>query len=131
MTTKQTIGVAALLALLLSGCAQTAPQAAAPATAPVSLPASVPSSGPVSGPPKEPTDLIKKTGWVVGTVTTGGSGPCYGLVTDDGTEYALHNADGTQLERGTRVRVRTRTATVRIHCGAGKLVEMTAVEPVR
>lgn len=123
MTTKQTLGVVAALTLLVGGCAGT-PAAAPPPAAPSS-------SAAPSGPPKDPTDRIEADGWVVGTVTAGGSGPCYGLVTDDGTRYALHNADGTRLEKGARVRVRTAAAPVRIHCGEGKLVEMTTVEPLR
>jgi hypothetical protein len=84
-----------------------------------------------SGPPLDPSDQIKKTSWVVGTVTTGGSGPCYALVTDDGTKYALHAADGTKLVKGARMRIKTQTARVRIYCGPGTLVEMVAAEPVR
>jgi hypothetical protein len=104
--------------------------AAAPATA-ASPPAASPSpSAGDSRPPKDPTDQTKNTKWVVGTVTTGGSGPCYSLLTDDGTAYALHSADGAKLVKGVRMRVKTETARVRIHCGPGKLVEMTAAEPV-
>ena len=82
-------------------------------------------------PPLDPTDRIKDTSWVVGTVTAGGSGPCYSLVTDDGTRYALHSTDGTKLVKGERMRIRTERAKVRADCGAGKLVEMTAAEPLR
>jgi hypothetical protein len=68
---------------------------------------------------------------VVGTITTGGTGPCYGLETDEGTQYALYSTAGTSLTRGTRVRINTRMAKVKIYCGPGKLVEMTAAEPLR
>jgi len=68
---------------------------------------------------------------VVGTVTAGGSGPCYGLVTDNGKQYALHSTAGTTLKKGTRLRVRTKPADARVSCGAGKQVEMLAVEPLR
>nr|WP_296074716.1 hypothetical protein [uncultured Actinoplanes sp.] len=65
-------------------------------------------------------------------MTAGGTGPCYGLVTDDGKQYALHSTAGTTLEKGARLRVRTKPADARVvSCGAGKQVEMLAVEPLR
>jgi hypothetical protein len=84
-----------------------------------------------SGPPNGPTDNLKKTSWVVGTITNGGTGPCYGLETDEGTQYALYSTAGTKLTKGTRMRINTKTAKVKIYCGPGKLVEMTAAEPLR
>jgi hypothetical protein len=82
-------------------------------------------------PPRDPTDRIKNTSWVVGTVTAGGSGPCYSLTTDDGTRYALHSTGGTKLVKGERMRIRTERAKVRVDCGEGKLVEMIVAEPLR
>jgi hypothetical protein len=105
--------LALFLVAALAGCAQ---PAAAPAP---------------SEPPKTPSDQIKPPGYVVGTVTAGGSGPCYELSTDDGTRYALHAADGTTLVKGARMRVTIKPALARIWCGPGKLVEMTAAEPLR
>jgi hypothetical protein len=107
----------AVLSLLLTGCA-----------APAASPAPAPTRS--SGPPDMPTDLIKPPGYVVGTVTAGGSGPCYELSTDDGTRYALHSADGTKLVKGARMRVTIKPSMARIWCGPGKLVEMTAAEPL-
>jgi hypothetical protein len=78
-----------------------------------------------------PTDQIRPPGYVVGTVTAGGSGPCYELSTDDGTRYALHASGGTTLVKGARMRVTIKPAVARIWCGPGKLVEMTAAEPLR
>lgn len=105
--------LALLLVATLAGCAQ---PSAAPAP---------------SRPPKTPSDQIKSPGYVVGTVTAGGSGPCYELSTDDGTRYALHASDGTTLVKGTRMKVTIKPAVARIWCGPGKLVEMTAAEPLR
>jgi hypothetical protein len=124
MTTRHPIFAGALLILSLAGCAHAAQPPAAPASA-------LPTITRPTAPPRGPTDDIKDTDWVVGTVTTGGSGPCYGLTTDDGTQYALHGAAGVQLVRGARMRVQTRPALVRIYCGPGKLVEMTRAEPLR
>jgi hypothetical protein len=117
MTAKRAICL--LLVTFLAGCASPAPVTA-------------PSPSAISRPPSEPTDRIRDTaGWVVGTVTAGGSGPCYGLVTDDGKQYALHSAAGTTLTKGARMRVRTEPAKARISCGAGKSVEMLTAEPLR
>ena len=120
MTMKRTSAVLAVL--VLSGCARPGESAGSPAP--------LPTLTRPTAPPNGPSDQIKNTGWTVGTVTTGGSGPCYGLTTDDGVVYALHNADGIKLTRGTMVRVKTKAALVRIYCGPGKLVEMTAMEPI-
>jgi hypothetical protein len=129
MTVGRATCALALLVAGLAGCAAPAsPSAGSPATTTAISPQVTLEP---SRPPREPTDKIKNAGWVVGTVTTGGSGPCYSLVTDDGTQYALHSADGKELVKGTRMRIRTETALVRIACGPGKLVEMTAAEPLR
>jgi hypothetical protein len=94
-------------------------------------PAALPTVTRATAPPDGPTDAIKKTDIVVGTVTRGGSGPCYGVQTDDGTQYALYSAKGESLVRGTRVKVRTKPTRLRIDCGAGRFLEMTALEPMR
>jgi hypothetical protein len=133
MTTKRAMLVSlAVLTGSLCACAQ--PSASSPdAPGGSAMPATSPltSSPEPSLPPRGPTDKIKKTAWVTGTVTIGGTGRCYSLVTDDGTAYALHAADSTNLVKGSRMRVRTETAKARIACGPGKLVEMTAAEPLR
>ena len=118
-----------------SSVAPSSSSAAAPSSS-VAPPSSADPSSPAidrrpSGPPNGPTDQLKKTSWVVGTVTAGGSGPCYGLETDEGTQYALHATDGTTLVKGARMRIKTQTARVRIDCGPGRLVEMVAAEAVR
>jgi hypothetical protein len=94
-------------------------------------PAALPTVTRATAPPDGPTDAIKKTDIVVGTVTRGGSGPCYGVQTDDGTQYALYSAKGESLVRGTRVKVRTKPTRLRIDCGGGTFLEMTALELMR
>jgi hypothetical protein len=108
--------LALLLLAGLAGCAE---------------PVAAPAPSPPSSPPKTPSDQIKPLGYVVGTVTAGGSGPCYELSTDDGTRYALHSSGGTNLVKGARMRVTIKPAVAKIACGPGKLVEMTAAEPLR
>jgi hypothetical protein len=148
--------LAAMLAVLVSGCggpqhvnpanrALSAPPSSSPADVTSPSPDASPSASPTgsrtpeslptsrrpSGPPREPTDNDKPAGWIVGTVTAGGAGPCYGLVTDEGVRYALHSTAGTRLDKGARVRVKGTPAKIRIYCGPGQLLEMTAAEPLR
>jgi hypothetical protein len=72
-------------------------------------------------PPKEPTDLVP-TNLVVGRVTRGGSGPCYGVMAEDGTEYAVYSAAGLSLREGATVRVRFQDAERGIDCGGGRRI---------
>ncbi len=128
--------------VLLTGCAGTrtdtaaatpgasATVSAAPSSEPTAAPSSAPAPGTSNRPPQHPTDAIKDTDRVVGTVIRGGSGPCYGLVTDDGVEYALHSDSGTTLTKGVRVDARIKPSRLRIDCGSGQLVEMTSVVPL-
>ncbi|GIM90451.1 hypothetical protein [Paractinoplanes toevensis] len=92
---------------------------------------SIPVDPPASDPPAGATDVIKKTAWVVGTVTKDSSGPCYNLETDEGTQYALHSTAGTKLVKGTRMRIKTAPTKLRIDCGPGRLLEMVSAEPLR
>jgi hypothetical protein len=121
----------------LAGCAQdtmpktlpidtpvSSPSIAAPATSPV------PAWGPATKPAKDPTDRIKKTDTVAGMVTKGGSGPCYGIMTDDGTQYALHSTAKLQLPKGKYVKVRAVPSASRIYCGPGKLLDLIQVDSV-
>ncbi|HEY0697256.1 MAG TPA: hypothetical protein VGD43_05545 [Micromonospora sp.] len=82
---------------------------------------------PPSGPPKTPSDLVTSD-WIVGTVTTDGSGPCHGLVTDDGREYAMHSTAGITLRRNTRIRVQVTPSRLRIDCGPGQQVTLVRAE---
>ena len=145
-----------LCTALLAGCASTG-GTAGPATtgpsiagsgSPGSAPTATPSGGsgsarpsalsgtapptrrPPNRPPRTPSDLISGD-WLVGTVSTDGSGPCYGLVTDDGEAYALHSDAGTTLRRGTRVRARIGPLRLRIDCGPGRQASLLTVEPIR
>ena len=88
-----------------------------------------PTISPPTGPPSTPSDQ-QPTGWIAGRVTRGGSGPCYGLETDDGVQYAMYNADGITLETGAVVRVRVEPLRLFIYCGPGQHVHMLKVEIV-
>ncbi|MEV6348002.1 hypothetical protein [Actinoplanes sp. NPDC051851] len=95
-----------------------------------SSPSPIPTISLTEKPPREPTDNLPDTGWVAGMVTRGGSGPCYGLTADDGTRYALYSATGTELAKGDRVKVKLETTRLKIYCGPGSLMAMTASEPI-
>ncbi|WP_433299898.1 hypothetical protein ACQP2F_01525 [Actinoplanes sp. CA-030573] len=114
----------AALLILVSGCAS--PASSLPPVSPTSAAGSTDSH-----PPNDPSDLIKPRDYIVGTVTAGGTGPCYGLETDDGKQYALHSTAGIELTKGTRIKIKTQAARVRIDCGPGMLLELISAEPLR
>ena len=78
---------------------------------------------PPAKPPKTPTDLVPHD-IAAGRVTRGGTGPCYRLVTDDGTEYALHNTTGLELREGSYVRIRFAPLSADPRCGPGRPVAL-------
>ncbi|BBH65701.1 hypothetical protein ACTI_23860 [Actinoplanes sp. OR16] len=125
--------VATAAVLVLAGCANSADSPGSPGSpaslAPSLSPSAVPGPSP-SEIPREPGDKPPVTGWVSGSVTRGGQGPCYGFLADDGTRYALYNADGLELPQGKRAKVYLETTLIRIYCGPGNLMAMTAAEPI-
>nr|MDT0660083.1 DUF5818 domain-containing protein [Micromonospora sp. DSM 115978] len=103
---------------------------AAPSRSPDRPPGTaLPTRPPPTAPPKEPTDN-QPTDRIAGRIVRGGGGPCYGLVTDDGTTYALHGPDVGPLEVGSYVRVTVAPLLLRIDCGAGVPRSIVTVEPV-
>ena len=74
-------------------------------------------------PPKTPTDLVPHD-IVAGRVIRGGSGPCYQLLTDDDTRYALHSTAGITLTEGTYVRIRFAPLKIKVYCGPGRHVAL-------
>jgi hypothetical protein len=91
------------------------------------VPTGTPPSKP-AGIPKTPTDIVHTAGLVEGTVTRGGTGPCYGLVTFDGVAYAMYSDSGVKLVEGDHIRARLTPAKLRIFCGEGIAVSMGAVQ---
>ncbi|MGN9802879.1 hypothetical protein [Micromonospora sp. L32] len=117
------------------------PPPSPPATAPSGPP--VPSAGrptPLSaiepptlprppGPPKKPTDN-RVTDVLAGRITRGGSGPCYGLVTDDGREYALHGSGMGVFGTGTTVLVTIAPGDPAHDCGPGTRASIVKISRV-
>jgi hypothetical protein len=96
-------------------------QAASPEARPPLSSTRLPTMKPAK-PPKTPTDLVP-TDLIVGVVTRGGSGPCYGIIDQDGTEFAVHSTAGLSFREGTTVRVRFQQPTQTIDCGTGRPIE--------
>lgn len=88
-----------------------------------------PAISPPTGPPTTPSDP-RPTDWIAGRITRGGSGPCYGLETDEGIQYAMYGTDGITLETGAVVRARVEPLQLFINCGDGQHVRMLKVEIV-
>jgi hypothetical protein len=68
---------------------------------------------------------------VVGTVTLGGSGPCYRIVTDDGQPWSLYGNDGMAVSAGAVVLVKIKPLTLKINCGPGQRAHIVKMEIVR
>ena len=82
---------------------------------------------PPAKPPKTPTDLVP-TDVVLGRVTRGGSGPCYGVVDDDGVEYAVFSTAGVTLAEGATVRIRFGPLKRAIDCGTGRRIHASRID---
>ncbi|MGI5525063.1 hypothetical protein ACQEUX_29575 [Micromonospora sp. CA-259024] len=146
------------LTLALAGCADTsngdtvsaeqdpsttpADEASPSATPPTATPAAsspdgrparsrtpLPTIGPPTGPPRDPTDLRKKN-LLAGRINRGGDGPCYGLITDDGRQYALHGPGMGNFGVGTVVRVTVGPADPAIDCGPGTAASIVKISTV-
>jgi hypothetical protein len=128
--TRTGILVLAATMTVLSGCAAGNDPTVAPPRAEQTVSA-LPTSSRPTAPPSEPTDDIKATELIVGTINRGGSGPCYGLITDDGVQYALYEAKGRALTIGIRIKADVSPSLMDIACGAGTLVEVETLTPVR
>ena len=61
-----------------------------------------------------------RVAWIQGTVTTGSSGPCYGIVTGGGVAYALYSSQGYRLTTGDQVRARITPGPTPVRCGTGR-----------
>ncbi|GAB3818052.1 hypothetical protein [Micromonospora zhanjiangensis] len=90
----------------------------------------LPTLRPPVKPPQEPTDQLRPN-VIGGQLTRGGSGPCFGLVADDGVEYALYGRDVGTFAKGTRVLVTIAPLQLRIDCGSGRPVSIVRISEVR
>ncbi|AGL13954.1 hypothetical protein [Actinoplanes sp. N902-109] len=136
----RTVAAALLTTAAVSGCASPAASPTAepaPGTATTTVQSAQPGparSIPVrpipSGVPKTPTDILQSPGWTEGYIVRGGSGPCYGLLDMDGFPYAMYSDAGQTLTKGDHVRVRVTPSKLRIDCGEGTPMQMTAVQHV-
>ncbi|MEW2383797.1 hypothetical protein AB0873_17160 [Micromonospora sp. NPDC047707] len=98
-------------------------------TGPALSSTTLPTMAPPTAPPKRPTDPYRAN-VLAGRITRGGDGPCYGLTTDDGREYALQGASVGTFATGTWVRVTIGPATPGVDCGAGIPATIVKISPV-
>ncbi|NJP31233.1 hypothetical protein [Micromonospora thermarum] len=98
-------------------------------TDPALSPTTLPTMGPPTAPPKRPTDPYRAN-VLAGRITRGGDGPCYGLTTDDGREYALHGAGMGTFATGTWVRVTIGPPAPDVDCGTGIPATIVKISPV-
>ncbi|MEU7798608.1 hypothetical protein AB0J14_07355 [Micromonospora arborensis] len=89
----------------------------------------LPTLSPPTGPPRQPTDA-RKANVLAGRITRGGTGPCYGLVTDDGRQYALHGSGMGSFAVGTTVRVTVGPADPTVDCGPGTPATIVTISKV-
>lgn len=82
-----------------------------------------------TAPPRHPTDQ-RRPDLLAGRITRGGDGPCYGLVTDDGREYALHGTGMGTFATGTTVLVTVGPADPAATCGPGTPVGIVRISVV-
>lgn len=132
--------------LLLAGCAgeqagdagsASAPPASSTPTTPGGGPSEPPMSsaipptaGPPSVPPRTPTDPRPPKDVLVGRVIRGGSGPCFGLETDEGKRYALYSTETVTLEVGETIKVQYAPLYLKINCGEGEHVSAVKITRV-
>ncbi|TDB74582.1 hypothetical protein, partial [Micromonospora sp. KC723] len=79
--------------------------------------------------PRKPTDS-RRADVLAGRITRGGSGPCYGLTTDDGRQYALHGPDVGTFRTGTTVFVTVAAVEPGTDCGPGTPARIVTIRPV-
>ncbi|MEV1108050.1 hypothetical protein [Micromonospora sp. NPDC049751] len=108
---------------------ESGPTPSAPAGRPSRSRVPLPTLRPPTGPPRRPTDA-RRANALAGRINRGGDGPCYGLVTDDGQQYALHGIDKGTFTVGTTVRVTIGPADPAADCGPGIPATIVDISPV-
>jgi len=89
-----------------------------------------PSLRPATSPPTNPTnptDALVPI-WLTGTVTAGGTGPCYEFLANDGRRLTLYSSEGDALKAGGPIRALVTPASFRQPCGANLLMRLLRVE---
>ncbi|MGV9210805.1 hypothetical protein ACTFTM_02975 [Micromonospora sp. RB23] len=107
----------------------TEPTPSSPAGRPSRSRVPLPTLRPPTGPPRKPTDA-RRANALAGRINRGGDGPCYGLVTDDGRQYALHGTGKGTFAVGTTVRVTIGPADPAVDCGPGIPATIVDIRPV-
>ncbi|MFD0740883.1 hypothetical protein ACFQ1L_02070 [Phytohabitans flavus] len=87
-------------------------------------------ASPPTAPPQSPSDPRPPKDLLVGRVTRGGSGPCFGLETDEGKVYALYSTETLTLKVGETIRVKYAPLRLKIDCGPGEHVSAITIDRV-
>jgi uncharacterized Fe-S cluster-containing radical SAM superfamily enzyme len=66
---------------------------------------------------------------VLGTIGTGGAGPCYELTADDGRVITMYSSRAGSLSAGERIRVRLVTPVKPIYCGSTEALRLLETKP--
>ncbi|GAB2613511.1 hypothetical protein Aab01nite_69740 [Paractinoplanes abujensis] len=61
-----------------------------------------------------------RVGSITATVTKGGSGPCYGLTSEDGVAWSVYSKKPVPIAKGDRVQARITPGKTPVDCGSGK-----------
>ncbi|MDY7085197.1 MAG: hypothetical protein SYR96_08845 [Actinomycetota bacterium] len=145
-STAGATGALVLALLLVSGCSDDEPAAAndivLPGSAPSAEPGATPSPGvadnPVPAgqpadseasplpPPSRPAAIASpdlsalRVGSINATVTKGGGGPCYGLLSEDGVAWSVYSKKSVPIAKGDHVQARITPGKTPMDCGSGR-----------
>ncbi|MGC4877556.1 hypothetical protein ACLQ26_15040 [Micromonospora sp. DT43] len=108
---------------------RTDPTGSSPSDRPSRSQIPLPTLRPPTGPPRNPTDA-RKAIVLAGRISRGGDGPCYGLVSEEGRQYALYGPGMGSFAVGTTVRLTVDTAVPDIDCGSGTPVRIVSIRAV-
>ena len=122
---RQTLLLAAALAVTCAACADPAATSDSGAITPPTTAGSSPAEATTPPSDLQPVDQV------AGLVVRGGAGPCYGVADDDGRLYAVYSPSAGTLARGTTVLVKTAPSPSDVDCGEGVPVTGVRVEVVR
>lgn len=154
---RSTAGVLALALLLVGGCsddsddpasangsgvvpgadASVAPSAPQPpgAVGDNPVPAGQPADSEASPlpPPSRPAGVAApdlsslRVGSITATVTKGGSGPCYGLLSEDGVAWSVYSKKPVPITKGDHVQARITPGKTPVDCGSGRSATLDRV----
>ncbi|GID30108.1 hypothetical protein [Paractinoplanes brasiliensis] len=144
-STAGATGALVLVLLLVSGCSDDEPAAANGIVLPGSAPSAEPGATPPGAadnpvpagqpadseasplpPPSRPAAIASpdlsalRVGSITATVTKGGGGPCYGLLSEDGVAWSVYSKKSVPIAKGDHVQARITPGKTPVDCGSGR-----------